>query len=167
MHVLLLQHLFWVLLALDDNVCTGLRPSIACPHLCCALHVTLWQHCLCFPKPCSPPGPCSPCFLCLAHFCKPCWLIPGLGLDFGTFHWLRETPSPVFPWSRVITILAFVFTLVSTISLRFCLPYQLWPWEPVSSTLCLCSPAWGLVHRRSSIHFLKWVSEWMNEWRMM
>ena len=96
-------------------------------------------------------------------FCihKPCWLIPGLGPDFGTFHWLRETPSPVFPWSCVITILAFVFTLVSTISLRFCLPYQLWPWEPVSSTLCLCSPAWGLVHREALYIFL---NEWMNEW---
>ena len=44
MHVLL-QHLFWVLLALDDNVYTGLRPSIACPHLRCALHVTSYLAC--------------------------------------------------------------------------------------------------------------------------
>ena len=44
MHVLL-QHLFWVLLALDDNVCTGLRPSVACPHLHCALHVTSYLAC--------------------------------------------------------------------------------------------------------------------------
>jgi len=39
MHVLLLQHLFWVLVALEDNACPGLRPSMACPDLRCALYV--------------------------------------------------------------------------------------------------------------------------------
>lgn len=115
-----------------------------------ALHSTFWQHCLWFPKVCSPWSPYSHHFLYL--------LIPAHPLDS------KQTSGPSTGWVRphllcshdsvYITVLTFIYW------------FLLSPYVSVSLTSSDLEAylTEGLVHRRSST-YVSWLNEWTNgEW---